>query len=69
MTVKQMIDELKHFKPDQEVKICCYTTINNPEEMVIFDGAVDKNGNPFCQIHMDITYIGLEIDRKTVCIS
>ncbi len=68
MTIKQMIKKLLEFNPEQEIRICCYTSINDPEEMVVFNSFVDKNGNTPCQICMDITNIGLETDGKTVCI-
>lgn len=69
MTVKQMIKELQYYDPNAEVKICCYTPINDPDTMVIYDNIIDKNGNKLCQIHMDIINIGFEIDGKTVAIS
>ena len=69
MTIKQLITELNHFDPSLEVKICCYTSINDPEEMVIYHNLIDKNGNTSCQVRMGITNIGLETDGKTVAIS
>ncbi|MBQ9278374.1 MAG: hypothetical protein IJ224_07040 [Lachnospiraceae bacterium] len=69
MTIKQLITELNHFDPSLEVKICCYTSINDPEEMVIYHNLIDKNGNTPCQIHKSITLLSLEKDGKTVAIS
>jgi hypothetical protein len=69
MTVRKLINELIRFEPNQEVEICCYTSVNNPDEMTIYDGMVDKNGNNMCQIRKDIIHVGLETDGETVCIS
>lgn len=69
MTIKQLITELKHFDPSMEVEICCYTSINDPEDMVIYHDLIDCNRNTPCQVRMGITHIGLETDGKTVAIS
>lgn len=69
MTVKELIRELVEYDMNQEIEICLYTSVNNPEEMVIYKDVVDKNGNPLCQVSRKITYIGLERDKKTICIS
>ncbi len=37
--------------------------------MVIYGDLMDKNGNTPIQVEKEITYVGLETDRKTVCIS
>lgn len=54
---------------EQEVRICCYTSIGDDKEMVIYGDLMDKNGNTPIQVEKEITYVGLETDRKTVCIS
>lgn len=69
MTVKELIRELVEYDMNQEIEICLYTSINDSEEMVIYKDIVDKKGNPVCQVCKKITGIGLERDKKTICIS
>ena len=69
MTVKELIKELVNYDMNQEVRICLYTSINNPKEMVIYDDLIDKNGNAMCQVEKEITLVSIESDGKTVCIS
>ena len=68
MNIRELINELIKYDPNQEVEICCYTTVNN-SETIIYDDIRDSNGNPMCQGCMKISYVGLETDKKTVCIS
>ena len=69
MTVKELIEKLKKYNMEQEVRICCYTSIGDDKEMVIYGDLMDKNGNTPIQVDKEITYVGLETDSKTVCIS
>lgn len=69
MTVKELIKELVKYDMNQKIEMCLYTSINDPEEMVIYDDLIDKNGNTPCQVRKEITLVSIEIDGKTVCIS
>lgn len=69
MTVKELIRELVEYDMNHEIEICLYTSINDSEEMVIYKDIVDKKGNPVCRVCKKITGIGLERDKKTICIS
>lgn len=69
MTVKELIRELVEYDMNQEIEICLYTSVNDSEEMVVYKDVVDKKGNSVCQVRKKITYIGLERDKKTICIS
>ena len=69
MTVRELINELLRFNPDQEVEICCYTSIGHPREMEIYYDIVDQNGLTPCEVCKEITDVGLLRDQKTVGIS
>ncbi len=69
MTVRELIKELLCYNLNQEVEICCYSSVGDPKTMVIYDGLVDKNGNTPCQVNMEITHVSLLTDGKTVSIS
>lgn len=69
MKVNELVKKLLEFDMYANIEICCYTSIGDPEEMVIYDDIMDKNGNAPCQVRKEISYIGLEIDKVTVCIS
>lgn len=69
MTVRELINELLLFNPDQEVEICCYTSIGRTPEMEIYYDIVDKYGLTPCQVHKEITFVNLLSDQKTVGIS
>lgn len=69
MKIKELIRCLEKFDEDQEVEICCYTSVNDPDEMVVYVDLKDKNGNTPCQIRKSITHVGIETNGKIVAIS
>ena len=68
VSVRKLIVALLNFELDQEVEICCYTSIGDEDEMVIYEDLIDRKGNTPCQICKKIGDVGVERDGKTVAI-